>query len=158
MRKVQRGKSVMIDLREMFIRHEGLKLKPYKCPAGYLTIGIGHNIDANGLPDDIRAYLDKNGCITEDMATDLLSDDLKTAYNGCIELYPQYDNFSEGRQAALIDFVFNVGIGTARTFKNTKKAINEGRWEDAAKALENSLWYKQVGNRAKEVVKMVREG
>jgi GH24 family phage-related lysozyme (muramidase) len=31
-------------------RHEGLRLKPYLCPAGKLTIGIGRNLEARNFP------------------------------------------------------------------------------------------------------------
>jgi lysozyme len=29
--------------------HEGLRLKPYLCPAGKLTIGIGRNLEGKGI-------------------------------------------------------------------------------------------------------------
>ena len=32
---------------------EGLSLKPYRCPAGKLTIGYGHNLEANGISEEI---------------------------------------------------------------------------------------------------------
>lgn len=31
-------------IKEQLVRHEGLKLKPYRCPAGKLTIAIGRNL------------------------------------------------------------------------------------------------------------------
>ena len=36
-------------LREVLTDHEGIKYKPYKCTAGKLTIGIGHNLDDRGV-------------------------------------------------------------------------------------------------------------
>ena len=32
-------------IKEQLVRHEGLRLKPYRCTAGKLTIGIGRNLD-----------------------------------------------------------------------------------------------------------------
>jgi len=32
-------------IKEQLVRHEGLRLKPYRCSAGRLTIGIGRNLD-----------------------------------------------------------------------------------------------------------------
>lgn len=29
--------------------HEGIRLQPYRCPAGYLTIGVGRNLETNQL-------------------------------------------------------------------------------------------------------------
>ena len=40
----------MLDMEEIINRlvlHEGIKLKPYKCPAGYLSIGVGRNLITN---------------------------------------------------------------------------------------------------------------
>ena len=32
-------------IKAQLVRHEGLRLKPYRCTAGKLTIGIGRNLD-----------------------------------------------------------------------------------------------------------------
>ena len=34
---------------DQIIEHEGLKLKPYHCPAGKLTIGVGRNLEDKGI-------------------------------------------------------------------------------------------------------------
>ena len=142
----------------MLIRHEGKKNKPYRCSAGKKTIGIGHNIDGKGLPDDIEAFLDDNGYITNEMIDTLLDLDIEDAITDAKKLYPNFEDFSEARQDALIDFVFNVGYGTAKTFKNTNKAINAGRWEDAADLLLESKYARQVGKRAEDVAELLRDG
>ena len=144
-------------LRKMLSRHEGWKNKPYRCTANKLTIGVGHNIEAKGLPDDIRAFLDENGYITDEMINRLLDVDIADATKDAKRLYPGLDSFTDARKAALIDFLF-VGYGTAKKFINTNRAINEGRWEDAADGILKSLYARQVGNRAKEIAKMLREG
>jgi len=36
-------------IKEQLVRHEGLRLKPYRCTAGKLTIGIGRNLDDCGF-------------------------------------------------------------------------------------------------------------
>lgn len=150
----------MIDdaLKQQLIRHEGLRLKPYKCPANHNTIGVGHNLDANPLPDVLSHHLDVFGCITEDMAFELLEQDVAQAVTDCNRLYKDFDKFTERRKHALIDFVFNVGFRTAKSFYNTNRAINRGDWEAAAKGLENSLWYRQVASRGPTIVEMVRNG
>lgn len=142
----------------MLKRHEGVKLKPYRCTAGKKTIGAGHNVDAKGLPPDIQAYLDEYGEITDEMVDILLDQDIEDAISDCIRLYPGFRSFSDARQDALIDFVYNVGYGTAKTFANTNKAINEGRWDDAASGLLASKYARQVGRRAKEIAEMLQEG
>lgn len=142
----------------MLKRHEGYRDKPYLCIAKHTTIGYGHNLDANILPLDIENYLKANGKITQDMAERLLDIDIKLADACCHRIFPKFDEFSENRRAALTDFVFNVGGKTARTFKNTVSLINKNFWEAAARHMEQSLWFKQVGDRSREVVGMVRDG
>jgi lysozyme len=142
----------------MLKRHEGVKLKPYRCTAGKKTIGAGHNIDAKGLPDDIQAYLDEYGCITTEMVDILLDQDIEDAITDCEKLYPGFGNFSDSRQDALCDFLFNVGYGTAKTFKTMNGYINAGQWDEASDALLRSLYAKQVKGRAKEIAQMLRDG
>jgi lysozyme len=42
-------------------RHEGLRLKPYLCPAGKLTIGIGRNLEGKGITKQEAVMLLENG-------------------------------------------------------------------------------------------------
>jgi len=39
-------------LREDLIADEGIRLKPYLCPAGKTTIGVGRNLDDVGITED----------------------------------------------------------------------------------------------------------
>lgn len=76
---------------------EGLRLRPYLCPAGYPTIGWGHRIPSLSHPP-----------ITTAEAMLLLSADLSIAERGALGLCP--DLLTEPRRlAALTDLVFNVG-------------------------------------------------
>lgn len=158
MRLLDGGIMTDVVLRDMLIRHEGYRLKPYKCPAGRFTIGVGHNIDANPLPNGMGSYLAAYGEITGQMVDDLLSADVENALMDCRHLYPKFDKFSVNRQRALIDFMFNVGIGTARKFRNANSAINRGDWYAASVEMRNSQWYVQVKDRAEEICEMIREG
>ncbi len=36
-------------IKEQLVRHEGLRLKPYRCTAGKQIIGIGRNLDDRGI-------------------------------------------------------------------------------------------------------------
>jgi len=40
-----------MTIRKLLEFEEGLKLKPYKCPAGKLTIGIGRNLEDRGITE-----------------------------------------------------------------------------------------------------------
>jgi lysozyme len=155
---------------EQFItRHEGDKLKPYKCTAGKRTIGRGWNFDANPLPEGIADYLKKHGCITQQMSDILLTISIRNALKDCLDLFPAWDTISLNRRTALIDFVFQLGKHRTSHFVHTIAAINTGRWKDAAEGVKKSLYWKQLGGdppgtddgkleRPEEIAAMIEEG
>jgi lysozyme len=144
---------------ESFIeRHEGRRKKPYKCPAGANTIGVGWNMDANPLPKPIAEYLKKHGEITDDMINILLNISVSNAIKDCLDLFPTWDNITLNRRMALIDFVFQLGKTKALKFHHTIAAINTGRWEEAVEYMRESVWFKQVPKRAQEVTDLIEAG
>lgn len=145
-------------IREMLKRHEGLSLKPYRCPAGKESIGYGWNLEAHALPPEIASCLRVTGSITEDMADELLDISIGTATADCKAIYQGFDGFTEARQAALVDFVFNVGATVAMKFKKMHAAVEAGEWNRAADEMLFSRWASQVGNRANTIIGMVRKG
>lgn len=133
-----------MTVREMIKLHEGLRLTPYRCKSGKLTIGWGWNLD-NALPLDIAACFRVTGSITEEMAERLLTISIDAAERNCGFIYPGFDGFSKQRRVALIDFVFNLGAGGALKFRKMRKAIEAGDWEEAAKQVQDSLYWRQLG-------------
>jgi lysozyme len=147
-----------MNLLDLIRRHEGLRLKPYFCTGGARTIGYGWNLDAHPLPTDIAACLRVTGAITEDMAERLLNISVDAAIRDCRAIFPDFDSYSEARQFALIDFIFNVGVTTALKFKRTIAAVKAGDWDRAADGFQNSKWFSQVKSRGPEIVSMIRNG
>ena len=105
---------------------EGVRAKPYRCPAGYWTIGVGHLITRNvKLPDSWNRELEP------DEIDELLKKDLIKFENGVLRLlHPKQPTQSEFD--ALVSFSFNLGLGcfqrsTVRSaFKrNNKKRAGE---------------------------------
>ena len=41
-------------------KHEGLRLYPYNCSEGKLTLGIGRNLDDRGITEEEALYLLNN--------------------------------------------------------------------------------------------------
>lgn len=112
---------------------EGLKLKPYRCSAGKLTIGFGRNLDDVG--------------ITEEEAEYLLMNDLKRAENDAKKL-PGFDNCSQVRRDVLIEMVLNLGLPRVLGFRKMLAAVSNGDYAEAARQMLDSKWHKDVGNRA----------
>jgi lysozyme len=66
--------------------------------------------------------------------------------------------FNDARISAMINFTFNVGIGTVKKFENTLSYMQSGDWDKAADEMMDSRWARQVGNRAVEVTEQIRTG
>lgn len=143
-----------IDLAKQF---EGLVLTPYRCPAGYLTIGYGHNLEADGLrPEKARLLLGDG--ITEERAQKILVEDLKIAQADARRFFPDITLLSDNRRAVLVDMSFNMGLPTLSRFKRFRAALEARDYEQAAKQMEGSRWYGQVGFRSKKLVQLMRDG
>lgn len=137
--------SLMNRIKAQLIRHEGLRLKPYRCTAGKLTIGIGRNLDDCGI-SQMEAY--------ELLENDILNceQQLQTKISDI------YNGLDEVRQSVLLNMCFNLGIKGLLEFKNTLSFIGAGDWERAANGMLASKWAKQVGMRAIELSEMMRKG
>ena len=132
--------EINADLLALIESHEGCKLKPYVCPAGKLTIGIGRNIEDNGISRLEAEYL--------------LHNDLVRVVKELRAAFPWYDGLTERRKHALIDMCFNMGITTLKTFKRTLSAMERGDWQSAKNYALESKWARQVGGRAIKVTGM----
>lgn len=65
---------------------------------------------------------------------------------------PWYKDTSFVTKTVLINMAYNLGLRGLLQFKNSLAFIKAGDWKKAARNLEQSLWYKQVGNRAKRLI------
>jgi lysozyme len=146
-------------LKDRLIWEEGLKHKPYRCPAGKLTVGVGWNMDANPLPKSMQVYLDEHGELTLIMIMELLEKSIDKAEQDARSLFESFNDFSDNRKVAVVDLLFNLGRTSFSKFINTIAAIRHGNWDAAAAGLKNSKWYKQVQpERAEGIVKLITEG
>lgn len=126
------------------IQHEGLRLFPYKCTAGKLTIGIGRNIQDRGISRDEAMYLLKNDV---ELSTRELSH------------YEWFTKLDEVRKGVLIELHFNIGLGKLLKFKNMLSFIDSGYFSNASTQLLKSLWASQVGeNRSKDMAYRLKNG
>ena len=139
----------------LLIKHEGLCLTAYYCPAGKLTIGVGHNILENrSSATALSLELREGSVITKEQAMQILKEDVAR----CLFEFRQFDWFyhlSTTRQCALVDMLFNLGLPRFLKFKKFIAAMEVGSYQLAACEMRNSLWAKQVGERAEELSKMI---
>ena len=125
-------------------RHEGLRLKPYRCTAGKLTIGYGRNLDDRG--------------ITEEEAERLLHNDILICTLQLDKYLPWWSSHSENVQQVMVNMCFNLGISGFLEFKRTLGYIRDQKYSAAAVELKKSKWYGQVGSRADELIVLLQGG
>ena len=131
-------------LKAVLIRHEGLRLKPYRDTVGKLTIGVGRNLDDRG--------------ITKDEALYLLSNDINIVESELDRELPWWRYLDDIRQEVLVNMAFNMGLPKLKKFKRFLSALEKGNYETAADEMLASRWAIQVGRRADELSRAMREG
>lgn len=139
--------------------HEGVRLMPYRCTSGKLTIGIGRNLDDNPLtPEEKRAVGDWKHGITENAAYMLLRNDIKRCINELKNAFDFYAALDVERQYALLDMDFQLGLSGLKKFKNMLKWMKMKQWKPAAEECLRSTYATQTPNRAKRIARVIREG
>jgi lysozyme len=138
----------------MIKHHEGVKAKPYRCPARLWTVGVGHVIDPNHarVPFADRLNLELpaewNRSLSQDEIDDILRKDLRRFEAGVKRLCPK--GLDQGKFDALVSFAFNVGLGSLQ--KSTlRMKHNRGDYEGAAE--EFLKWSKAGGKVLKGLLK-----
>lgn len=123
---------------------EGVRLKPYRCTAGKLTIGVGRNLDDRGLTQDEAMYL--------------LANDVRRVYSEVTNALPWIVKLNDARQNVLLNMAFQMGIAGLLKFKQTLSHVQAGEFNQAATAMGQSLWAKQTPARAKRLADQMRSG
>jgi lysozyme len=121
---------------DLIVKYEGVKLTPYKCPAGLWTCGVGHLIgDGKSLPDSWN----KRFTITE--VYSILSHDL-IKYENAVNRYIKVP-LTQNQFNALVSFTYNLGIGTLQR-SSLRQKVNRGDMDGARKVL---LKYNKAGGK-----------
>lgn len=102
------------------IKHfEGCRLKAYTCPAGVLTIGVGHT-GPDVAPNMTITQAHADGLLRQDVAK------FAREVNGMLEV-----PVNTGQFDALVSFAFNLGSGNLRS-STLLKLVNAKRFDAAA--------------------------
>ena len=123
------------DLIKQIKEHEGLVLKPYKCPVGKLTIGYGHNLEDNGLSQSVCEYI--------------LIEDIEEAKKNLYAVFTKdfFDTLKDNQKIALIDMMFNLGLSRFLTFKKFILAVKQRNFDRASVEIIHSKAYTQAKRR-----------
>lgn len=130
------------------IKHfEGVRLKPYRCPALLWTVGVGHVL----YPSQTHLTMEKrthfqlapahDRLFTQGEVDDLLRNDLRRFERGVERLCGT--NISQYQFDALVSFAFNLGLGTLQRSTLRRKHLRK----DYAGSANEFLRFVRAGGR-----------
>lgn len=123
---------------------EGMKPKPYHCTAGKLTIGVGRNLDDVGVSGPEARFM--------------LENDIRRVEKDLGWSLPWWSSLPPSCQQGLANMCFNLGVSGLLKFKRMIQALQSGDYEAAATEALDSLWARQVGERAERIAQQFRDG
>ena len=128
----------------MAMENEGFTEKPYRDTVGKITVGFGRNLEDRG--------------ITWAEAKALLAHDLLEAHNVLHGELAFFQGLCDARKAVLMDMYHNMGLTRLMRFKKMLKAVQFNDYDEAARQIEDSRYFVQVGRRARRNYYMMKFG
>jgi lysozyme len=117
--------------------HEGVRNKPYQCPAKLWTVGVGHLIgDGKTLPPEW------NRTFTNEEIDGILAADLRRFELGIHKMLPNVP-LRQHEFDALVSFCFNLGLGCFQR-STIRQALLRG---DKEAAMESLVKYCRAGGK-----------
>ena len=117
--------------------HEGVRNRPYRCPAGLWTVGVGHLIgDGKSLPAEW------NRVFSTEEIDGILKRDLRRFELGVHKMLPNMP-LRQGEFDALVSFCFNLGLGCFQR-STVRQALLRG---DKTQAMASLIKYCRAGGK-----------
>ena len=117
--------------------HEGVRNRPYRCPAGLWTVGVGHLIgDGKSLPAEW------NRVFSTEEIDGLLKRDLRRFELGVHKMLPNMP-LRQHEFDALVSFCFNLGLGCFQR-STVRQALLRG---DKTQAMASLIKYCRAGGK-----------
>ena len=108
--------------------HEGVRSRPYRCPANLWTVGVGHLIgDGKSLPDSW------NRTFSQEEIDGILKSDLRRFELGVHKMLPNV-LLRQHEFDAIISFCFNLGLGCFQR-STLRQALLRGNKKAAMESL-----------------------
>lgn len=133
----------MSKVKEWIKKCEGYSSLPYHDTVDKITIGWGRNLDDNGISPDEAELMFENDfakCISD------------------LSRHAWYLVQPQNVKDAMINMCFNLGINRLLGFKKMIEALTNNDYTNASLEALNSKWAIQVGQRAKDIALMIRQG
>ncbi len=121
------------EVKQMLVRHEGIRIFPYKCSENYLTISCGRNLETNGISEEEAMYL--------------LDNDIKRVKEELNMNFGAWRTMPEKARMVCIDMTFQMGITGFMRFKKTRQLMELGMWLEASEEILDSKYNLQTPSR-----------
>ena len=121
---------------------EGCRLRPYYCTGGKLTIGIGRNLEDNGIGKAEAQFM--------------LENDIVRIIKELDQMLPFWRDLSANRQAAIVNMAFNLGTFGLSRFTKTIEFLKAEKYDEAGDEMLRSKWADQVGDRALRISQVIK--
>ena len=128
---------------EILKKHEGFRTKLYKDTKGLYTIGVGRNIQENGIREIEAEFMLKN-----DIDQTIL--DLK-------QVFPDFDTLPDNVKLVLVDMMFNLGLPRFSKFKHMIQAVKERNWANMILEMRDSEWCRELTERCEDDTALIQE-
>lgn len=139
----------MSSIFEDLMRDEGFRPEMYQDHLGFWTIGIGFMIDTDH-PGHIK--------MTKAVANLWLLEIISERKKSLDDAIPWWRNLDDGRQRALLNMAYQLGVTGLLNFEKTLTHLEAGRYSQAAEEALDSRWASQTPNRAARVAELIRNG
>ena len=129
---------------------EGVVYEIYLDHLGYKTFGVGHLV----LESDPEHGYEVGEPVSVERVIECFNRDLDVAVSECTALYgvDVWEGFPGEVQEILVNMMFNLGRPRLGKFKKFNAALKNGDWTTAGIEGRDSLWHRQVGNRAERLM------
>jgi len=141
------------QLRMELADDEGCKYSVYLDHLNLPTLGIGHLI----LESDPEYGEPVGTEVSEERVRRAFNLDVAVTIDECKVLYDDFDDLPEEVQLVICNMMFNMGRPRLSKFKGMKAGCDARDWEKMADEMVDSRWHDQVPNRAKRLVKRIRD-
>ena len=136
------------QLQKELTEDEGCKYEIYLDHLGVPTFGIGHLVKET----DPEYNQPVGAPVSEDRVNACFAQDIQITINDCEKLYDNFNDLPDEVQLIIANMMFNLGYPRMSKFKKMKLAVDSSDWKEAAIQMEDSLWFRQVTNRAKRLI------
>lgn len=131
------------QLEAELVRDEGDREFPYQDAKGQWTIGIGHDLSANGISPAVRDLLFK--------------EDVDRALNDALT-FSWFIGLNDVRQRVVLNMLFNLGRTKFMGFVHMLAAIERQDYLEASRQMLMSDWAGEVHDRATRLAAHMETG